>query len=262
MASHVDHFIQFYSQSPPSFGAADICSAGSDQSVERAAAFALVMSIAGAAAQKPVVKKIVVIMPPREAISSISHSSVFSGIVDAAQYRFRRELSNQELAAIRSRVVLIHTDNFAITSVLKALDTAGEHDAAVILCTASYRAAKPQPQSRSRTSPVLNEDQWVFHAVQLAQLATEYAKRVHCYVLVDTGEAAPQKDENKNALMSIVNCGYFTIAPERDPTGLIAAHSTEWLQRLDEGRVGSVFASIDALPEWIDENPGIRDLGT
>jgi hypothetical protein len=260
MPPYVDHLIEVYSQSPPWFGAADICSADSPQSIERAGAFTFLMLLAGTEAQKYVVKNVVVIMPPQEAISTMSHDSITVSIVDAAQRRFCRMLTEQELAAINNHVILVHAHDFAVTSALKALAAASENDAVIILYAASYRTAKAPPPLGSSTSPILQEDQWVPHLVQFASLVTEYAKKANCDVLLDTGEASPHKEENRNALMSVADCGLFTIVPKKDAMQLLAAHSSEWLQQVTEGHVGSVWASIDALPAWMDSQKSFIKL--
>ena len=256
--SFVESFIQIYTKSPLAFAASDICSSEATQSENRIAAFAFAMSTVLNEEHKLVVKRIVIIVPPDEAGVSISESAIATKIADCARYRFRRQLSDRELSVLRNRIVLVRSRDLRVESALEAIGIASEQDAVIISFAASYRASIARPAS-SRPL-LLEEDRWVHHLVELAQGATESAKRLNCYILMDTCEAAPQRDENRNALMSITDCGYFTITFQNDPWEIVAAHSDDWIRALSEGRVGSVFHSIDALPGWMDSQKSFLKL--
>src|ERR1019366_1318895 len=100
MPSLVDHLIQFYSDSPISFGAADICSASAPQSLERAGAFGVVMSLARTEEGRSLVKRVVVIMPPPGAIRTIEATSIRASVVGTAERWFGRPLREEDLASI------------------------------------------------------------------------------------------------------------------------------------------------------------------
>ena len=178
MDDFVGQFIRIFSQSPPSFGDADILAADSSHSAKRASAFAFVMSIAGTEDQKPLIRRVVVVAPPPTATSSVSHDLVLGGIANLAERRFGRSLDESELAAVRRHVTVVHAEDFTITSALLALRNAKEHDAAIIICAAIYRSTPNQLQPRPSSSFILEEEQWVSHVVQLAQQATAYASVV------------------------------------------------------------------------------------
>src|SRR5260370_3474797 len=256
--SIVESCIQIYTQSPLAFAARDICSSEPTQPEDRISAVEFEMSTVRNEEHKPVVKRIVIIVPPDEAGVSISERAIATKIADYARYRFRRQLSERELSALRNRIVLVRSRDLRIESALEAIGTASKQDAVILSFAASYRAGIAR---RASSRPfLLEEDRFVPHLVELAQGSTESAKRLNCYILMDTCEAAPQRDENRKALMSITGCGYFTIAFPNDPMEIVAAHSEDWIRALSEGRVGSVFHSIDALPGWMDSQKSVLTL--
>ncbi len=201
------------------------------------------------------------LLPPEVATSTISEESIAARVIDAAQQFFGRSLSEQELAAVRNRLVVARAGDLTIDAALAALSTAvATNDAAIVLYAAGYRARPEMLEPLGATSPTLQEDLWVPHLVHLARLVTERAKDANSYVLLDTGETPPHKAQNLEALRSVVGCGLFSMAPEHDPVEMLAAHSDKWVQQIQDGHVGSVFASVDSLPEWMDSQKSFIKL--
>jgi hypothetical protein len=258
--SYLESFVNFYEQSPPALGVADVCSANPDHSVDRAAAFAFFMLMARSSDEGRAVKRIVVVLPPVDTIPSISDSAILGRIVDLAGAEFGRDLNADELSVIQNRVLFVSAADLTVGSAIGALHTATLKEVAILMRAASYRDQGIAVRAASPTAFVLKEDQWVFHLTQLAHSCVDYAKAAGCYVLIDSGELSPQKESNRTALMSVSQCGYFTIVEGTDPAELVAAQADKWVRDVTEGRIGNALASIDALPAWMDSQKAVLKL--
>jgi hypothetical protein len=95
---------------------------------------------------------------------------------------------------------------------------------------------------------------WVPHLVVLAQRAIPIAKERQFYLLLDTGESAPQKPGNIEKIQGIQDCGVFGFRLKHDVDQLIAEHAPGWKELAKSGRLGPTFTAIDELPEWMDSH--------
>jgi hypothetical protein len=252
MRSYIKHFINLYTQTTLEFGATDICSSESPEPSAKAAAFGVVMCLARRGpSEGPLVREVVAILPPLRASTNLNEASILLSTVKASEAHFGRALMDDEKAVMSQRIKVIHTDDLRIASVLKALQSVGNQSAVIVMNAASYRDERIVPQS-IKTLPRLSEDLWIPHFVQLARAVTEMAMKGSYYVLMDTGEMPPHKQENQEALKSVQNCGLFTVSSESDVSAIVATHSQEWQEQVKNGNIHSVFTSIDALPDWMN----------
>lgn len=250
--SYVRALIDFYTQSPLGFGVGDICSADYPNSTNRAGAFCVLMA-AARSNETNFVRRVVVILPPLASSGPLSEDSVLLGLKEAAKEYLGRELAEEEWNGVREHIAFERAKDFTVPSVLKALESAGHGEAAIILRSASYRLGD---RTVGRDDFVgisrLPEDTWVPHMVGLARSVIEYARRAECYVLIDTGAVPPQRKENNEALMSVDDCGLISLHSENDGNEILATHVDAWIEEARKGHIGSVFRAIDALPEWMD----------
>jgi hypothetical protein len=260
MTSTVECFINLFSQNPPDFGAADICVGDFPDSASRAGAFAVVMKLFRSKDEETPIRKVLVIAPPLQAIAELNQANIHRSVVSAAEGHFERTLSDEEIAVIHRQVKTIHAKDLRVVSLLEALESATARCAVIILNAASYRDERLVGSPLATASPKLPEDLWIPHLVELARAATEVAKNIPCYILIDSGEAPPHKEENQEALRSVPDCGVFVMTFQNDASALIASHVGEWQEQVKLGNVGAAFKSIDALPEWMNSQKSFLKL--
>ena len=258
--TYVRALIDIYTHSPLMFGVGDICSADYPNSTSRAGAFCVVMAAARSSGTN-LVHRIVVVMPPLASADPISEDSVVLSLKEAAKEHLGRELAEEEWNSLREHIAFVRAKDFTVPSALKALESASNREAAIILRSASYRLADlaAGPDSLIGVSRV-PEDAWVPHMVGLARSVIDYARRSECYVLLDTGAAPPQRKENNETLMSVDDCGLFSLRWENDGNEILATHVDAWIDEARKGHLGSVFRAIDALPEWMDSRKSFIKL--
>lgn len=122
----------------------------------------------------------------------------------------------------------------------------------IILYAALYRNEAAEKEVPS--SLTLPEDVWVPHLCRLAEEVVRAAQSVECYTLIDVCEARPHRSDNRNPVNSIAECGVFAWDRRNDGAKLIADHLDDWQKLVKNGHVGSAFASIDALPAWMNSH--------
>jgi len=258
--TYVRTLIDIYTHSPLRFGVGDICSADYPNSTNRAGAFCVVMAAARSNGTN-LVRRIVVVMPPLASADPISEDSVVLSLKESAKEHLGRELTEEEWDSVREHIAFVRAKDFTVPSALKALETAGKREAAIILRSASYRVADLTAGRDSLIGvSLLPEDAWVSHMVGLAKSVIDYARRIECYVLLDTGAAPPQRKENNEVLMSVDDCGLFSLRWENDDNEILATHVDAWIDEARKGHLGSVFRAIDALPEWMDSQKSFIKL--
>jgi hypothetical protein len=187
MRTFVELLIAIYTESPLGFGIADICSADSPQSTALAAAFYIVMAVARTEDGVNIVRKITVVLPPIQVSTSITEDAIRTAIREAAQKHLGRSVTPEEQADVDQHLSFVRPDDLTSSAALRALEAVGARDAAIILHSASYRRNFVHRRASHLSSPILAEDQWVSHLVDLATQVVAYAKRAGCYVLLDTG---------------------------------------------------------------------------
>jgi hypothetical protein len=260
MPSHVEQFIDLFSQSPPAIGESDIFACDAAESVLRAGAFAVVMNLARSQNGEHLIGKIFVIVPPLEVIPDLDGVIVCRSVIHAAEAYFGRTLADQERSAIDDRVKTIHSTDLRISAVVEALRSVPNDSAVIILNAASYRDEDSVALDGATAPRNLPEDIWVPHVVALARVVTETARNLRCYALMVTGEGPPYKEENQAALRSVPGCGVFLAQFENDPWGCIAPHLQQWEEQVKRGNIGAAFKSIDALPDSMDSQKSLLKL--
>lgn len=248
-----------FTESPLDFGAGDIYSADFPHSEDRAGAFCLVMALARDGSGLNVVNKIFVILPPLEA-TNITADSITSSIVKAAEAHFGRELSEDEHTAINTHVEIVRSSDLTVLSALKALESVGKNQAAILLRSSAYRSGATPEGHALPLIARFAEDQWTHHLVALAEGMIEYAKRSECYILIDTGAPAPHRKENQDALKSVKGCGLFSVVSSNDVNEVMALNVNSWVEQAQNGHLGAAFRAIDELPEWMDDHKSFLKL--
>jgi tetratricopeptide (TPR) repeat protein len=259
MSSRFDSFLEAYRQTIFEFGVADIFTDDSPDVAGRTGSFVLLMNQAKIGKDENHVHGILVIAPPSDSNLGCDQAEIERASRKAAETLFQRELSEQEQASIGRFVRVVHSKNYDIESVIHALQTADEGSAAVVLYAALYRMPAQQDIPPLPSIP-LPDDLWVPHLCVLAARAVTIAKSRNFYLLLDTGEAAPQRPENYERLKGIDGCGLFGMYSKHDGGKLLADNIANWRSLAEAGRLGSAFASIDSLPSWMDSQKSFLKL--
>lgn len=253
--------MKLYAQTTLEFGVMDILSNDSVDPVMKVAAFATLMCLARRnPSEEPLIREVVAVLPPAEALASLNHESIIANVLKTAEQHFGRTLQDDEKNVFNERIKIIHADDLRLTSVIKSLDSVSDQSAVIVVAAASYRDEQIASQPVSRLTLKLPEDTWIPHLVKLGQSAIELAKHHNYYLLLETGEAPPHKQQNKEALNSIPDCGVFTWTPENEGASIIASQVSGWQEAIENGNVGSAFKSIEALPEWMNSQKSYLKL--
>jgi hypothetical protein len=259
MSTYFDRFQEAYSQTTLEFGVADIFADGSGNVIERAAAFVLLMMLARRKGASDRVRGVVVVAPPKDVGANCEQTSMEKVVVTSAEELFERALSKVEVAAVAKFVTVVHPADLRVESVLDCLRNV-DHGWVVTIIRASLYRTNNVARSPSSVPISLPEDLWISHLCELARQSVPIVKEKQFYLLLDTGEPVPQKEENVNRIRSIEECGVFGFHAIHDAEGLIAKHAPEWKGFAKAGRLGPAFASVDALPSWMDSQKSFLKL--
>lgn len=250
MPTPLDELLQIYNQVSPTLGAADLYFDDSFDVAARVGAFVFLMNQARFGESGDQIGGVVVIAPPQLSRLGCDQFTIESATVRVAEEKFRRSLSEKEVAAVGKFVTVLYAKDFRVDSAIELVKETPAGSAVVILHSALYR--NELPEDIALPSPALPEDLWVPHLFRLAERAVATAKSADCYVLIDVGKAAPYRAENRDHIYSIADCGVFGWDRKHDGAKLVAENLMNWQELVRHGQVGSAFASIDALPEWMN----------
>jgi len=259
MADYFGQFVEIYRQTTLEFGVADIFADDSLDIAERVGSFVLLMNQATLGKEGNHVNSVLVVTPPIESTLVFDQLEIERTTRAAAESLFKRAISEQEQNWLSKFVTVFHTKSLGISSLIEALRSVPEGSVAIVICAALYRMDSGQ-NTTSLPSPPLPEDIWIPHLCDLAARSVAVAKERKFYLLLDTGESAPQRPENYKRITAIQGCGFFAMQREYDSEKLIAGHIANWKSLTENGQLGSAFASIDALPAWMDSHKSFLKL--
>ncbi len=259
MSNYLDRFVEAYRQTTFEFGVADIFIDDSVGVAERAGSFVLLMNQATLGEGGDHVRGVLVVAPPSGSKLGCDQTEIERTTRAAAEAPFKRQLSKEEQGALSRFVRVVHAESFLVSSVLEVLKSEREGLAVIILYAALYRKDASQAAPPLPPTPVL-DDLWVPHACELAARSVAIAKAQNFYLLLDTGEPSPQRPENNERIKSIDGCGVFGFYSTHDAGKLVADNLTNWRSLAESGRIGALFASIDALPSWMDSQKSFLKL--
>jgi hypothetical protein len=259
MTNYFDTFREAFGQTTLEFGVADIFTDDSDDVAARVGSFVLLMNQATLGEGGDHIGRVLVVAPPHSSKLGCDQTEIESATREATEALFKRKISEQEQSSLGRFVRVVHAKTFQIGSVIETLKTAREGSAAVVLHAALYRM-HGQQTTPPLPSPPLPDDLWVPHLCELAARSVEIAKSQNFYLLLDTGEPSPERPENYDRIKGVEGCGVFGIYREHDSGKLIAENVANWRSLANSGRLGSAFASIDALPCWMDSQKSFLKL--
>lgn len=259
MSGYFDKFREAYGQTTFEFGVGDIFTDDSDEVADRIGSFVLLMNQATLGKNGDHVRGVLVVAPPLGSKLGCSQTDIEHSTRMAAESLFKRELSEKEQASLGRFVSVVHTRNFRVGSVIEVLDAASEGSATIVAYTSLYRM-DGELTSQPLPSPPMPDDLWVPHLYDLATRGIAIAKSRNFYLLLDAGESSPQRPENYERIKAVDGCGVFGIHREHDGGKLIADNVANWRSLAENGRLGSAFASIDALPTWLDSQKSFIKL--
>ncbi len=259
MSDYFHKFLEAYGQTTFAFGVADIFSDDSATVATRAGSFVLLMNQATIGKDADHVHGVLVLAPPPEAKLGCDQFEIERATIEAAEALFKRELSIQERESLGRFVRVVHAQNLHIQAVSDILQTASTESAVIVLYAALYRMEEPQEKTE-QPPPPQPDDLWVPHLCALALRTVAIAQTGRFYLLLDTGEPTPNRPENYERIKAVDGCGVFGLYSEHDGGKLIAERVTDWKSRAESGRLGSAFASIEALPSWMDSHKSFLKL--
>jgi hypothetical protein len=260
--STTDNLIKFYRESPFSFGTGDIFCFGSADTNERLGDLICVLGGMRNAKGHFPISRITVLLPPlTQGLPGNDEPSLRNAISQAA-IRFRgHELTETETAFLRELVHVVRSPNLEVSHALTLVQAAESNSVVIFLYAARYRDESVVPPRLKRGSTAaLSEDVWVPYLHAFAKGAMTAAKQTECYVLLDAGETWPYRTENIDLLNSIENCSVAGRQPKNDPWKTIAEKLEEWVAEIKAGHLGSVFSSIESLPEAMNPQKGILKI--
>ncbi|MBR8000392.1 CHAT domain-containing protein [Burkholderia vietnamiensis] len=168
------------------------------------------------------------------------------------------EEANDE-SELRPRVHVWELEQLVASSVLDRLARCPKHSALIVLQGALYVSenAEPAPVPLGEKF-ALAEDIWVPQLYRLVQGIEETNAEASCYVIVDSGESYPGREELRTPFMSldslVIVADETTVRHE-----VLAQNLPVWKEMLAHGRLGSALQSIDALPpDFQADKPHLR----
>ncbi|SDG17508.1 CHAT domain-containing protein [Thalassobaculum litoreum] len=252
-------YLEFLMQSQSLFGGGDIAVLGRWKRNLRSAAFATSMLFIFDQDQKPIIRKILVILPPGS--DSRSKDGRFFELIETSFHEItNRSLDNPltegERTVLRKRIEVIVSPHAGSESLIDLVHGLSDGTAVIIEEANAYRFRDNRARTSTETVRI-GEDIWIPEVHLLAQsLATKFADRA-LYFLLDVHEVEPVRSQSLDLLCSIDNCGVFTVPDEADPDAILVQHLAQWDEWIAENRVGRVLQEIDGLTGLSDDNKAL-----
>jgi hypothetical protein len=242
----IEDIQELYRNSPFDFGAGDIFSCGPFNTLEHVADLVFILSMVEDKDERNPITEFTVVLPPTSEHTAKDMRAAFSSAV--ARHR-GRPLDERELEILPKRLKVVEAVNLQVRSAVTLVESAKRNSVVIVCDGGKYREEAPTRSAPAEGTIRLEEDAWVPHFHSLAVKAVAAAKQNELYVALNTGQWRPRRQANLDLLMSVDDCGLLTVENISDPDGVVAAHGDQWLADIKAGRIGSVLASIDALPD-------------
>lgn len=238
----------FFQNSPFSFGGGDIFSCGPIGFLEHVANMIFILSMVEDGDGRNPISEFVVVLPPD---SEHTVEDVRAAFASAVAVHRGRPLDEQELEVLPRRLQIVHAANLQVDAVTEIFERARRNSVLVLCAGAKYRDEAVELPNGKPGQLGLEEDLWVPHFHSLAAKAVAVAGRNELYVALHTGKWRPHREGNTDLLLSVENCGLLTAENDNDIDGVLAENAELWFAAIEAGRIGSVLAAIDALPEGL-----------
>jgi hypothetical protein len=177
LPTFVNALVQIYTNSPFAFGVADICCIDAQHMIQIAASFYVVMGSIRDNENRAVVRGVLIVLPPSEFSTNANADSIRAAVSVAVQRRLGTPLSPEDLNRALGRLRFVQSDDLSVGSAVRALGSAGNHEAALLLHAGAYREESCNDRNTPAGTPILPEDQWPRHLQFLASHAIELAKQ-------------------------------------------------------------------------------------
>lgn len=242
----LDGMANFFRDSPFGFGAGDIFSCGPFGFLEHVANMVFILSMVEDENGRNPISEFVVVLPPD---SEHTAEDVKAAFVNAVAVHRGRPLDDQELEVLPRRLRILHAANLQVDAVTEIVERARRNSVLILSAGAKYRDEALELPDAEPGRLGLEEDLWVPHFHSLAAKAIAAAGRNELYLALHTGKWRPYRKANQDLLLSVENCGLLTAEVDNDIDGILAEYAERWFSDIDGGRIGSVLATIDALPD-------------
>lgn len=242
----LDGMANFFKDSPFGFGGGDIFSCGPFGFLEHVANMVFFLSMVEDGNGRNPISEFVVVLPPD---SEHTAEDVMTAFANVVAVRRGKPLDEQELQVLPRRLRIVHAANLQVDAVTEIVERARRNSVLVICAGAKYRDEALELPDAKPGRLGLEEDLWVPHFHSLAAKAIAAAGRNELYIALHTSKWRPHRKANTGLLLSVENCGLLTAENAQDIDSVLAEDGERWFDDIEAGRIGSVLAAIDALPD-------------
>lgn len=242
----IDGMANFFQNSPFGFCGGDIFSCGPFDVLENVANMVFILSMVEDENGRNPISEFVVVLPP-----DFEHTAedVRAAFASAVSVHRGRPLDERELEILPRRLRIVHAASLQVDTVMAIVERARRNSVLILCAGAKYRDEALELPDAKPGQLGLEEDLWVPHFHSLAAKAIAAANRYELYLALHTGKWRPYRKANTDLLLSVDNCGLLTAENDNDIDGVLAENGERWVADISGGRVGSVLAAIDALPD-------------
>jgi hypothetical protein len=201
--------------------------------------------------EKVVYRGLTVIVPPSSVWPHDQEATielVVDGVAD-----MHAQLSEEERAAIRRRVVLRRCATLSSGEVLDEIRDAGVRQFVMVPWVTLYRSGEGSSARQPPGHIQLEEDNWVSSTAELAEAALEVALTTESYLLFTSPVDRPAKDASMKRLEAIDGLAMVTVSSGTQTPQI--AQFTRWLAMAKSGGAAEAVAQLEAmqLPELVAE---------
>ncbi|QOF72459.1 hypothetical protein IG197_05110 [Aminobacter sp. SR38] len=242
----LDGMANFFQDSPFGFGGGDIFSCGPFGLLEHVANMVFILSMVEDVNGRNPISEFVVVLPPD---SEHTVEDVRTAFANAVAVHRGRPLDVQERQVLARRLGIAHAANLQVDAVTEIVERARRNSVLILCAGAKYRDEALELPDAKPGRLGLEEDLWVPHFHSLAAKAIAAAGQNELYVALHTGKWRPHRKANTDLLLSVENCGLLTAENDQDIDGVLVENGERWFADIEAGRIGSVLAAIDVLPD-------------
>lgn len=190
----------------------------------------------------PLVRRAIIVLPP--GTGDAERERIGRGY-NRATLRLRPPAQRDQPVALSPKVVIVQAalqDADSLAELLRS--EGGEFTTFIIPLAAAYRT--PMPLADLIEAP---EDIWVPQLVRLGEILVPIARENGSYVALDAGEFWPEREENRQALLAVDDCGVASAPLGRLTPLALSALTRRWRDLAENGSLGEALAEIEATED-------------
>lgn len=158
------------------------------------------------------------------------------------------------------KVYLWRINHFTVHSIIEQLKRCPYHSAVIILNAALYVTDETKLDPiKYNSNFTLSKDLWLPHLHYLIKEIEEINAHVKCYVIVDAGEAYPNRSELNDCFMSFQTLAIIVDQELANKSKIFSENLEVWKIMLEEGKIGSALQGVADMPSEFDaDKPHLR----